>query len=111
MKYLVSANVTFFEFVPYFSQQVPITISETVHLSLTALLPTPASIISSPVSSVETQDPPATKPGRDFRYVYTHRRKVPAFEPVPYIPSPVDGHPPSPSLSDLDIPIAFRKGK
>jgi len=48
----------------------------------------------------------------DFRYVYTHRPKVPASQPVPTNSSPVDG-PPQPSTfpSDLDISIALRKGK
>ena len=105
-------DVTFFESFPYFSPQVPITISETVPPSLTVSLPTPASIVFSPVPPVETQDSPATKPVRDFRYVYTHRLKVPASEPVPANPSPVDGPPPPPSASssDLDIFITFRKG-
>jgi len=103
----VSADVTFFESVPYFSPQVPITISEIVPPSSTVPLPTPASIAYSPVPPVETQDPHATKPVRNFRYVYTHRPKVPAFEPVPVIPSPVDDlSPPSTSPSDFDIPIA-----
>jgi len=75
-------------------------------------LPTPASIVFSLVPPVETPDPPATKLVRDFRYVYTHRPKVLASELVPANPSPIDGHlPPSASLSDLDIPIALRKGK
>jgi len=97
MKYLVSADVTFFESVPYFSPQIPITISEIVP--------------PSPTVPVETQDPPATKPVRDFRYVYTHRLKVPASEPIPASPSPVDGPPqPSASPSDLDILIDLQKG-
>ena len=75
--------------------------------------PAPASTVSPPVPLVETLDPPASKPVRDFRYVYTHRPKNPAFEPVPANPSPVDGPPPQPSASpsDLDILIALRKGK
>ena len=66
-----------------------------------------------PVPPVETQDPPATKPVRDFRYAYTHRPKVPASEPVHVIPSPVVGPspPPSVSLSNLDILIVLRKSK
>jgi len=108
----VSVDVTFLEFVPYFSPQVSISISEIFPTPPTVSLPIPASIVSSPVLPVETQDPPATKPIRDFRYVYTHRPKVPAFELVPVIPSPVEGPPPpSASPSDLDILIAPRKGK
>ena len=111
-KYLVCADVTFFESVSYFSSQVPITISETVPSSQTVLLPTPASIVSSLVTLVETQDPPATKSVRDFRCVYTHRPKVPASESSPTNFSPVVGPPPpSASSSDLDILIALRKCK
>jgi len=49
----------------------------------------------------------------DFRYVYTYRPKVPAFEPILAIPSPVDGLTPTPSASpsDLDVPIALQKSK
>jgi len=109
----VSVDVTFFEFVPYFSPQASITISGTAPPSLTVPLPTPASTVSSPVPPVETQDPPATKPVQNFRYVNSHRPKVPTSEPVPVIPSPVDGlpSPPSASFSDLDTPIVLRKGK
>ena len=73
----------------------------------------PVSIVILPVPLVETQDHPATKPVRDFRYVYTHHSKVPASELVPAIPSPVDGPPPPPSASssDFDIHTALRKGK
>ena len=112
-KYLVSTDVTFFESVSYFSPQVPVIISETVSPSLIVSLPTPASTVSSPVPPVETQDPPATKPIKDFRYVYTHRPKIHASKSVSSIPSPVDGPPPpsSASPSDLDIPVTLRKGK
>jgi len=107
----VSADITFFESISYFSSQVSVTISKTITLSSTVPLPIPVSTVSLPVSPVETQDPPATKPVRDFRYVYTHRPKFPASEPVPAIPSQVDSSPPSASLSDLDILIALRKDK
>ena len=105
--------MTFFESIPYFSLHVPITISDIVPPSVIVLLPTPASIVSSPVPPVETQDPPATKPVWNFRYIYTHRPKVPASEAVHVIPSPVVGPPPPPSasLSNLDILIALRKNK
>jgi len=97
----------------YISPQVPNIISETVLLSPTAPLPISVSTVSSPIPLVETQDPPAIKPVRDFRYVYTHRLKVPTSEPVPAIPSLVEGLPPPPSASpsDLDILIALRKDK
>jgi len=76
-------------------------------------LPTPTSTIASPMPPAETTDPPASKPVRDFRYVYTHSPKVPASKPIPTNPSPVDGPlpPPSASPSDLAILIAFQKGK
>ena len=110
-KYLVSADVIFFESVPY--SQVPITISETILLSSTVLLPTSASTVSSLVSPIETQNPPATKPVRNFKYVYTHRPKVSSFEPIPANPSLVDGPPPPPSASpyDFDMFIALQKCK
>jgi len=108
---LVSADVIF-ESVLYFSTQVPVTISETVPPSLSVSLPTLASNVSSPVSPAETKVPPASKPARNFRYVYTHRPKVPASEPIPTNLFSVDGPPPpSASPSDFDILIALRKGK
>jgi len=69
----------------------------------------PTSTVSSPVPLVETQDFPAPRSVRDFRYVYTHCSKIPASEPVPVISSLVDDSPPPPSTfpSDLDILIAF----
>ena len=106
---MVSADVTFFESSSYFSPQVPVSISEMVLSSLSVSLPTPASTVAPSVSLVETQDLPATKPVRDFKYVYTHRSKVSSSEPVPANPSPVDDlPPPSAFLSDLDILIALR---
>jgi len=81
-------------------------------LLLSVPFPTPASTVSPSLPWVETLDPPASKPVQDFRYVYTHRLKVSAFEPVLANPSSVDGPPQlSASLSDLDISIALRKGK
>ena len=105
-------EVTYFESVPYFSPQVPITISETILVSPIVSLSALVFTVSSPIPSVKTQDPLAPKPIQDFKYVCTHRPKVPASEPVPAIPSIVDGPPPPPSasLSDLDILIALRKG-
>jgi len=111
-KYLVSADVTFFESVPFFFTQVPLIVSETAPPSLSISLATPASTVSSPVSPTETKDPPASKPIWDFRYVYTHRPKVLASEPIPVITSPVDGStPPSAFPSDLDVLVVLRKGK
>ena len=97
----------------YFSTQVSITISETVPPLLSVSSPTPADTDSLPVLPAETINPPASKPFRDVRYIYTHRPKVPGSELIPANPSLVDGppFPPSASPSDLDIPIAFRKGK
>ena len=111
-KYLVSADVTFFESVPYFATHVPVIITETVPPSMFVLLPTLVDTDSLPMPPAETTDPPTSKPVQNFRYIYTHRPKVPASEPVPTNPSPVDGPPPpSASPSDLDIPITLRKGK
>ena len=112
-KYLVSADVTFFESVLYFSTQAPLTASEIAPPSLSASLPTPAFTVSLPAPPAETIDPPASKGVWDFKYVYTHRLKVSAFESVLANPSSVDGplSSPSASPSDLDISIALRKGK
>ena len=86
--------------------------SKTGSPSPPVLLPALASTVSSLVPLIETQDPPAIKPVRDFRYIHTYRSKVPASEPVLTKPSLVDGPPPlSTSPSDLDIPIALRKSK
>jgi len=73
----MSADVTFFESVPYFSPQDLVTASEFISLSLSVPLPTPTVVndVSSPVSSKDTTTPPTPKPAweKDFRYVYTHR--------------------------------------
>ena len=75
----MSADVTFFESIPYFSPQVPVTISEIVPPSLSVTLSTSASTVALPVPPAKTIDPPASKPVWYFRYVYTHRPKVPAL--------------------------------
>jgi len=116
-KYFVSANVTFFESVPYFSPQGPVTASESISLSPSVPLSAPAIVhdVSSTVSLKDTTAPPTPKPPRekDFRYVYTHWQKVPASKLVLIASSPVEGPPlqPSVSSSDFDVPIALRKGK
>jgi len=103
---------TFFKSSPYFFPQVLVTIIETVPPLLSVPLPTPSSTFSLPVSPVETPNPPASKPVRDFKYVYTHHLKVPASEPVSVNPSLVDSPSlPSTSFSDLDILITLRKLK
>ena len=109
----MSADVTFFESVLYFSTQVPVTISETVPPSMSVPLSTPTDTASLLVSPAKTTDPLASKLVRDFRYVYTHRPKVPSFKPVLANPSPVDcpSSPPSASPFDLDTLIALQKGK
>jgi len=105
---LVSADVTFFESVLYFSTQVPVTISDIVAPSLSVSLPTSASTGASPVLPAKTIDPPASKPVWHFKYVYTHRPKVSASEPIPTNLSLVNGPPPlSVSPSNLDIHIAL----
>ena len=113
----MSADITFFESIPYFSPQGPVTVSEFISLSPSVLLPAPTVVhdVSSPVSLKDTTTPPAPKPPRvkDFRHVYTHRQKVPASELVPATSSPVESPPPQPSVSfsDFDVPIALYKGK
>ena len=111
----MSADVIFFESVPYFSLQTPVTTSEFVLLSSSIPLPAPAPFhdVSSPVSLEHTTMPPASKPVRDFRFVYTHRQKVPTSEQVLADSSLVEGPPSQPSVppSDHDVPIALCKGK
>ena len=108
----MSADVTFFELVLYFSPQGSVTASESISLSLSVPLPVPAVVydVSSPVSLKDTTAPPALKPPRekDFRHVYTHWQKVPASELVPSASFPVEVPPPQPSVpfSDFDVPIA-----
>ena len=116
-KYFISADVTFFESVPYFSLQGSVATSESISLSPSVPLPTPAAVhdVSSPVSLKDTTAPPAPKPPRekDFRHVYTHRQKLPASEQVPAASFPVETSPPQLSIpsSDFDVHIALRKGK
>jgi len=55
-KYLVSVDVTFFESVSYFSTHVHVSISETIPLSLSVLLLTPAFTIFSSVPPAETKN-------------------------------------------------------
>jgi len=116
-KYFVSADVTFFESVPYFSPQGPVTKSESIFLSPSVHLPAPVVVydVSLPVSLKDTTTPPAPMPPweKDFRHVYTHRQRVPPSESVPTASSLVEGPPPQWSVpsSDFDIPIALHKGK
>ena len=90
----MSADVTCFESVSYFSPQGLVTASESISLSPFVPLHAPVVVhdVSSTVSLKDTIAPPAPKPPRekDFRYVYTHRQKVPAYEPVPTASSSVD---------------------
>ena len=81
----MSANITFFEFISYFSPQGLITASESVPLPLYVPLSTAAHVlrVSSPVSPADTTEPLASKRLRDFRYVYTHWQKNPASKSVP----------------------------
>ena len=90
--------------------------TESIPLPLSVPLSPPAHVldISSLVSPKDTTAPPAPQPLKDFRYVYTHRQKVSAFEPILVdSSSPVDSPAPQPSAppSDLDVPIALRKDK
>ena len=88
----------FFESVPYFSPQGPVTASESISLSLSVLLPASVVVhdVSSTVSLKDTTAPPTPRPPRekDFRYVYTHWQKVPASKLVLIASSPVEGPPP-----------------
>ena len=69
--------------------------------------------VSSPVSPTYTTELPVPKSLRDFRYVYTHRSKVPAFESVPTNSSPMEGSSPETlaTLFDLDVPVALSKDR
>ena len=116
MKYFVSADVTFFEFIPYFSPQSPVTALKSILLLPPIPLPAPAYApnVSSPVSSEDTIEPTVPKHLWDFRYVYTHRQKVFTSEPVladssskVEEPSPQPLAPPY----NLNVLIAVSKGK
>jgi len=75
-KYFVSADVTFFESVSYFSPQDSVTTSESISLSSSVPLLAPAcSDVSSPVSLKDSTTPPTPKLSQEkhFRHVYTHR--------------------------------------
>jgi len=77
------------------------------------LLPTPVPTVSSPVPPVESPDHPAPSQFEISDMSTLIRQKVLASDTVSAIPSPVDGQtsPPAASPSDLDNPIALRKGK
>ena len=68
-KYFVSVDVIFFESVPYFSPQGPVTTSEYISLLSFVPLPVPAAVhdVSSPVSLKDTTAPPAPKPQKRFQ--------------------------------------------
>ena len=74
-KNIVSADVTFFESVPYFSPQIPVITSESIPLPPYVSLTAHAHVldVSSLVSLADTIETPIPKPFQDFRYVYTHR--------------------------------------
>jgi len=111
--YFVSTDVTFFESISYFSSQDSVIASEFVPLSPSVLLPTPSTVhdVSSLASLEDTTAPPAAKPVRNFRFVYSHQQKYSASESVPDDSSPVESPPPQLSAppSDFDVPIALRK--
>ena len=83
-KYFVSADVTFFESISYFSPQGLVTASGFIPLPPSVLLsahaPAHVSDVSSLVSPTDTTELHAPKPLQDFRYVYTHHPKVHASE-------------------------------
>ena len=106
----------FFESVPYFSPQGPVTVSKSIFLSPSVPLLAPVVVhdVSSPVSLKDNTMPPVLNPPREkyFRHVYTHLQKVPASELVS-ASSLVECSPfqPSTPSSDLDVPIALCEGK
>ena len=125
-RYLISADVTFFESVTYYeslpdplSATIPLDLPKSISPSLLPLEPiTYAPLETPPVAPptvpLETPlvDPPTVQP------LQTYRRRQPPS--VVHVPTPVldtevtpdAPSPPPPSLSDptLDIPIAIRKG-
>ena len=112
-KHFVSADVTFFEDIPYYSPQGR-------HLQESMLsapvIPThvPIAPPTSPISIV----PPV--PSISQVYVRRRNKDVPLVPPLPPVEfslplppsaSPSADSPPPQSTSDLDLPIAIRKGK
>jgi len=98
---IVSANITFFESISYFSPHSLVTASEPIPILPSVLLLAFVSVldVSLPVSPEDTTEPPALKPLWDFKYVHdTSSVKE---------PHPQSSAPPS----DLDVPIALCKGK
>ena len=93
-KYFVSAYVTFFESIPYFSSQSAVNALEFIPLPpsipLYAPTPTPVPTVSSLVSPTDTTLLPVPKPLRDFKYVYTHWSKFLPLKLVPDDYSPVE---------------------
>ena len=71
----MSVDVTFFESIPYFSPQGPVTVSESISLSSSVPLHAPVVVhdVSLTVSLKDTTMPPTPKPPRkkDLRYVYS----------------------------------------
>ena len=61
-KYFVSADVTFFESVPYFSPRIPDIVSAFVSLPLFVSLPAPAFADSSTMPPGDTSEPHASTP-------------------------------------------------
>ena len=78
---------------------------------LSVPLSTPVYTDSLPLPSAETTNSPASNLVWGFRYVYTHRPKVPASKLVPANLSLLDGLPSPPvgSPSDFDILLPFEK--
>jgi len=104
----MSADVTFFESVPYFTLQSSDIASESIPLlppipqSALALIPT----VSTPVSQSETTRPSPTPKSLQ---VFTRRPTVLASVSILDDSYLVEGPPPQPSAtpSDLDVPIAL----
>jgi len=101
-KFFHSADVTFFESTPYFTQSYPYSdLEQSVTLPLPLPLPSPS---QHPATAVDRLSHPDLQ-------VYTRRAPPPSSVPVsaPQESTSPSSNPSPPS--DLDMPIALRKGK
>uniref|UniRef100_A0A2N9EN83 Integrase catalytic domain-containing protein n=1 Tax=Fagus sylvatica TaxID=28930 RepID=A0A2N9EN83_FAGSY len=112
-KHFVSADVTFFEDIPYYSPQ-----GRQLQESMLSAPVIPTHVPIAPPTSPISIVPPVPP----ISQVYVHRRNqdVPLVPPLPPVEfslplppsaSPSADSPPPQSTSDLDLPIAIRKGK
>ena len=113
-KYFVSADVTFFESVPYFLHRFWYCICVCSSFTVCGFVASLGFSLVPPEDISETNaSTPVRAPVKDFRIIYDHRQKVLTSESVPVNPSTLDGPliQPSTPPSDLDILIALQKGK